>query len=726
MEVSWTSNAGGDWAALIIAPGFPFQDVTADDFLSFWAYSPDGLAPSAMPLLYFEGAPGTTQSTRFPLSQFTPALPAGRWTQVLVPLSTFIDDPDQTPLDFTRVKAVILGQNQADGAAHTLYLDEVRTLPASAVEDSVQRPTGLAATSYDSHIELSWEAVPDSARASYHLYRSGDGGQNFALLGAVPAEDSLWLDWVGPQDRSAYQYQLAAVNGAGVESPRTPAAVGQARDLSDEEWLDMVQRYTFRYFWDFAHPVSGLARERNRSGNLVTIGGSGFGVMAILVGIERGYISYEQGRDRLARIANFLAGADRFHGAWPHWMDGTTGEVIPFSEWDDGGDLVETAFMAQGLLTARQYLLQKGDSALAQQLNGLYRGIEWNWYRRQVQRVLYWHWSPNVGWQINLPIRGFNETHIVYLLAIASPTHGIPASLYDDGWAGGNYVNGNTHYGWELPVGRGLGGPLFFTHYSYLGFDPRGKRDAYANYFVQGRNQTRINRNWCIDNPLGHQGYGPQTWGLTASDNPFGYRAHAPSYDRDNGTITPTAALSAMPYTPELSLATLKNLYQTYGERLWGPMGFYDAFNLNQDWFATSYLAIDQGPIIGMIENYRSGLLWTYFMANPEIQPMMDAVGFVADSTTVGLSAAEATPLQVVPNPATDQLSFTWKSQGPTDLHWQLLNRSGQVVSQGRAAAQPVVRQRIDLSSLAPGLYLLQVRQGRHTFQRRVLRSSSP
>ena len=400
-------------------------------------------------------------------------------------------------------------------------------------------------------------------------------------------------------------------------------------EVTDEELITLVQQQTFKYFWDFAHPNSGLIRERNTSGNLVTIGGSGFGVMAILVGIERGFITREQGIERLETIVNFLNSADRFHGAWPHWMNGTTGETIPFSANDDGADLVETAFMVQGLLTVRQYLDKTNvrEANMITTINRLWEEVEWDWFTRGGQELLYWHWSPNGGWQINLPIRGWNESLIVYVLAAASPTHPISAEVYNNGWArSGGMANGRTFYATDLPLGPDLGGPLFFSHYSFLGLDPRKLKDQYADYWQQNVNHTLINRAYAVDNPLNYVGYSSSCWGLTASDNHLGYAAHAPN--NDLGVITPTAALSAMPYTPEESMTALKHFYYLLGDRLWGEYGFYDAFNLTENWTASSYLAIDQGPIILMIENHRTALLWDLFMSNEEITAGLEKLKF--------------------------------------------------------------------------------------------------
>jgi len=398
--------------------------------------------------------------------------------------------------------------------------------------------------------------------------------------------------------------------------------------ISDEELLTLVQHQTFKYFWDFAHPASGMARERNTSGDLVTSGGSGFGIMALVVGIERNFITRDEGLQRIEKILSFLEGADRFHGAWPHWMDGNTGKVIPFSPNDDGGDLVETSFLIQGLLTFRQYLdpANAAEKSLVDRINVLWHGVEWDWYTRG-ENVLYWHWSPDKQWVMNHQIRGYNEALITYFLAAASPGHPVGATVYHQGWAGnGSIINNKTFYGFPLPLGYDYGGPLFFSHYSFLGLDPTGLQDSYANYWTQNVNHSRINHAYAVDNPKGFVGYSDENWGLTVSDNHQGYSAHSPT--NDLGVISPTAALSSFPYTPEESLKALKFFYYVLGDRLWGPFGFYDAFNLTEGWTADSYLAIDQGPIIIMIENYRTGLLWKLFMSAPEVAPAMEKLGF--------------------------------------------------------------------------------------------------
>lgn len=399
--------------------------------------------------------------------------------------------------------------------------------------------------------------------------------------------------------------------------------------ITNEELLTNVQQQTFKYFYDFGHPHSGMARERNTSGDLVTSGGTGFGVMALITGISRGFITRAEGLARIQKITGYLKTADRFHGAYPHWLDGNTGKVIPFSPKDDGGDLMETAFLMQGLLTARQYFngTEAGETTLRNDISAIYNAVEWDWYRKDNSDVLYWHWSPNYSWDMNLPIRGWNEGLIVYVLAASSPTHPIPKSVYDNGWArSGAMKNGNTYYGMKLPLGETNGGPLFFAHYSFLGINPNGLTDAYADYAEQNKAHTLINYNYCKANPLNYTGYAENCWGLTASDIPNGYTASSPNNDK--GIIAPTAALSSFPYTPAESMQALQFFYYKLGDKLFKEYGFVDAFSLQQQWFASSTLAIDQGPIIIMIENYRTKLLWNLFMGSPEVKTGMKNLGF--------------------------------------------------------------------------------------------------
>ncbi|MEP6749847.1 MAG: glucoamylase family protein [Bacteroidota bacterium] len=405
-------------------------------------------------------------------------------------------------------------------------------------------------------------------------------------------------------------------------------------NLSDSALLDIVQKQTFRYFSDFAHPVSGMARERsnvayNYDDEVVTTGGTGFGVMSVIVATERKWIARDSAARFLLKMVNFLSKANSYHGVFPHWLNGLTGITIPFSRKDDGADLVETSYLMQGLLCARQYFNadNRTEHELRNKINWMWNDIEWNWFTKDGQDVLYWHWSPNNGWAMNFPVKGFNECLIMYVLAASAERYPVSASVYHRGWAQSIFFkNGKTFYGYTLPLGFDYGGPLFFSQYSFLGLDPRGLKDEYADYWVQNKNHTLINHAYCVDNPKKFKGYGEDCWGLTASDTYNGYNAFSPT--NDFGTIAPTAALSAFPYTPELSMKALKHFYNDLGDKIWSEYGFTDAFNETQNWNAKSHLAIDQGPIIVMIENYRSGLLWKLFMSCPEINGGLKKLGF--------------------------------------------------------------------------------------------------
>jgi hypothetical protein len=417
-------------------------------------------------------------------------------------------------------------------------------------------------------------------------------------------------------------------------------------EISEDSLLNLIQYQTFQYFWNGAEPVSGMARERyhmddlyfNQDKNIITSGGSGFGLMAIVVGIERGFITRAEGISRFKHIVNYLQNADTFHGAWPHWWQGETGKVFPFSQKDDGGDLVETSYLAAGLLTVRQYLNSNDqeESALIADINQLWENIEFDWYT-QGRNVLYWHWSPNFGWDMNFAVRGYNECLIMYVLAASSPTHTIDPKVYHEGWAqNGAIAKDTVYYGLrtilnhfesdDSPVG-----PLFWAHYSYLGLDPRNLKDQYADYWTLNTNHALIHYKHCVANPLKYKGYSSECWGLTSSYSMRGYAGHRP--DRDLGVISPTAALSSFPYTPKESMAMLKYLYND-ADSLIGEFGPYDAFSMQENWLVPRYLAIDQGPIPVMIENYRTGLIWKLFMSAPEIKIGLKKLGFTQANPT--------------------------------------------------------------------------------------------
>jgi hypothetical protein len=714
LRLSWKSMQGGNWQAIAAGIDWSAQDISDTDTLMFFVYATEGTNAEDLPMVFLEDT-DNVQTTGFSAGDYSGNIPAGQWVRVAIPMEVFFDAGD--PVNFSSIKTIGFGQNQPDGVAHTLFIDDMRIFKGDGSSPPVSAPQGLEATGYDSHVYLSWQPNPEPNLNGYEIYQSTNGGVNYIKRAVVGSEDSVFTHFVRQQGTNLdLQYKITALNDTNEPSEFSNVVDVSTFDMTDDELLEMLQEATFRYFYDFAHPASGMARERNTSGNTVTSGGTGFGIMAVIVGVERGFITREEGVAHITKILNFLENADRFHGVWPHWMNGNTGQVIPFSEKDNGGDLVETAFLVQGLLAARAYFAQpvQEEEAIVQKITELWESVEWDWYRRNNGNYLYWHWSPNYGWDINMQVKGPNEAAIVYLLAIASPSHGVPASLWHEGWAASPYYeNGDFFYGHQLWVGWDYGGPLFFAHYSYLGFDPRNQKDDYANYYLNNKNHTLINRAYCIANPKGFAGYGENCWGLTASDDPYGYMVHEPVGDRDNGTITPTAALSSMPYTPDESVAALKHFYRNLGDKIWGNFGFYDAFNQEVDWYADSYLAIDQGPIIGMIENYRSGLLWELFMSNPEIQPALDAIGFVYDPESVADETRfENGPLNCSPVPATDILHVDIWLESRQNVFLDIQSLAGQdhkIIIENRFHNRGSHSVKVDVEDFVPGIYILRL-----------------
>lgn len=508
--------------------------------------------------------------------------------------------------------------------------------------------SGFTVTGYDRHVELQCTELC-KADQTYPLQVSVNGG-SWQSRGQLQGESLV--DFTGDLGRNLQlRYQLLSANKKDVLA----VAAANTRDFSDDELLEMVQRYTFRYFWEHADPTTGWAKERMpnpRDGDIVTSGGTGFGIAALITATERGWVSREAVVDRMLKITAASEQLERFKGMWAHWYNPVTGSVHNFSAYDDGGDIVESAFLAQGLLTARQYFNKNNakEKQLRQEISALWQSMEWSWYTKG-ENILYWHWSKNHGWAMNHPIKGYNEALIVYVLAAASPTHPISEAPYHKGWAADTvktFRNGEDYYGISLPLGdkSQKGGPLFFAHYSFMGLNPRGLQDRYANYWQQNRRHTLINRAYSMDNPFGWQGYSEDLWGLTAGDHvPEGYSAHAPGMYSDRGTIVPTGALSSMPYTPEYSMQVLKNLYYNHGKYMFGPVGFYDSINLSASTdpakqVRQNYLAIDQGPIVGMIENYRTALLWNHFMQDPDVRRGLHKLGFTINRQPIQLLTA--------------------------------------------------------------------------------------
>jgi hypothetical protein len=730
IRLRFTQQAGGDWLLGVANNGWTAVDGTALDSLVFWAYSAAALAAGDLPYAFIEDR-NNTRTPRYSMAAYNPGgLPAGAWTRLVMPLAPFKSGPGSANMTIINKMFFAQAPTGTMGVQRTIYLDEIRWVSADPTPPA--SPGGVAAMAFERHADLSWDLPVPADVESYRVERlTGTAWTPVHWGRAEEGGTSLWL----ADPAVTCTLRVAAEDWSFRVSAPSNEFVVSTRTLGDADFMDMVQRATFRYFWEGAHPVSGLIRERTSSGDICAAGGTGFGLMAIPVGIERGYVGRDQGVARVLQMLTFLSGAERHWGAFPHWIHGVTGQHVGFlGPTDDGMDIVETAYMAQGLLTVRRYFDGAGaDEAQIRTLaTQLWEAIEWDAFLPAGSNTLRWHRSPTTGLS-SANVTGWNECLITYLLGVASPNHPIPVASYHAGWArNGAMVLNQSYYGHLLSVGWSYGGPMFFAHYSFLGFDPRFKRDAYANYYTHNRNHALVQVDYSAANPQGRTGYSAVSWGLTASDNPWGYGAQEPQHN-DNGTLTPTAALASMPYVPQQSLAAARHFYTTYGATLWSFYGYRDAFHPGMGWTASDHIAIDQGPIVLMIENHRSGLLWNRFMSNPEIAPALEAVGFVPDSgATVDAPAAallRTLQLAAAPNPSAGATVFTLDlpAAGEAALEvFDLASRRVTSLRQGRfEAGRHTLRWdgRDDAgNALAPGVYLARASAGGSSIVTRLVR----
>lgn len=639
------TNGEGSWEASV-----DFERIRGNeffknlDYLSVWIYAGNtdpGILPEVSLGFYEKDRRSKKvvideRSKALDLRKYLSGTEKNGWQLVKIPVKEF-EGPNRKPtkIYFTQKTSCGVGK---------IYLDQLELLPEVAPKEMI-KPGVISAEGYERHVDVIWERIDDPSVKYIQIY-SSDDAKNYKAIGVQRPYYNRFTDFTGEVGKS-YYYKISFLNHQYEESVFSNPVRATTRQFTDEELLDMVQEASFRYYWEGAEEQSGLALE-NIPGreNMIATGASGFGIMAILVGVERAFINREAAVDRMLKITSFLENCDKFHGAVSHFIDGPTGKVEAFfGERDNGGDLVETSFLFQGLLASRQYFDRDDlkEKLIRSRITKLWEGVEWNWYDREKEnKYLTWHWSPDKEWLIDHKLIGWNETMITYILAMASPTYPIDKSMYYKGWAsqeeravkyrkawgrtddGSYYTNGNSYHGIPLSVGVGNGGPLFFIHYSYLGFDPHRFTDRYTNYFENNRNIALINWRYCTENPKRYKAFSSSFWGLTASDGPWGYKAIEPKADIDNGTMAPTGALASFPYTPEQSMEALKNMYRNHGKYMWGEYGFRDAVNFEENWAARIYMGLNQAPVTVMIENYRSGLIWDLFMKNIEIKELIE------------------------------------------------------------------------------------------------------
>lgn len=718
LKFNYTSAENGNWRASIYRAGWVTADLSGLDSLSFYVFTETELPNTALPLIGFRGVnssgSGDVNTTLYALVDYNEPIPAGVWTRVVCPLQIIFDENEA--LDFSQTKAVIFNQSESDNSSRLILIDELSAFKAL---DEIPVVEELSAVGYDSHAHLSWSHPADGL--TYRIYASFDGEQSFELRTETTA--NFYLDFVpeaGKNNTVTYRIVTALQQS---ESAATEATA-TIRDFTDDELLDMVQQYSFNYFWDGAHQATGMALERsNGIGRTAASGATGMGLMAMIVAHEREYRPKEAVKDRILKILEFLANCDRHHGAWSHWYNADTYRTQPFSPDDDGGDLVETSFVAQGLIALKNYFTGSDEKSLQirEQADALWKEVDWNWYRNGDQNVLYWHWSPTIDFQKNMKVTGWNECLVTYVMGAASPTHGIAKAVYDEGWArSGNMINPRTYYNYEIRLSPNYGGPLFWIHYSHLGINPNGLKDQYADYWQEHVNTARIHYAYAVQNPQGHINYSSKCWGLTASDSPVGYTAHQP-VTNDNGTISPTAALASMPYTPTESMQALKYFYRERGQELFGKYGPYDAFNDDRDWVQEAYIGIDQGPIVVMIENYRTGLLWNQVMKDTDVKAGLDKLGFQYQFATASNDLKKHQKLSLFPNPGSGKVYLdlsVFSRNTPVNLKcFSLDGRLVRIENLTWIGSEAV----FDCTDLKNGVYLLQLSNGKRLFQGKLI-----
>ncbi|MDR5589538.1 glucoamylase family protein [Christiangramia sp. SM2212] len=643
LSLIYDSNPDGDWNVVLNYPKWRGKDqFNKADHFSMWFYVKSDTELKQLPEIAIISGDNISKSLK--ISEQLKNFEKNSWKQLIVPLEKFGLDSTE----ISGITGVQFSQSESGSGTHEILLDQVELLDLKAEYSSVSKVEIESAKGFERHVEINWNDIDTKKVKLIKIYRS-QNNSDFEPVGVQNTQYfSKYTDYTGSPDQT-YSYKISAIGYDYSESELSQPVKVSTKSMNDDELITMIQEASLNYYWDGAEENSGLALE-NIPGrkDMVASGASGFGLMALVVGAERNFISRNEFVGRMEKIIDFLENADRFHGAYSHFIDGPSGKTVAFfGNKDNGADLVETSFLMQGLLTVKQYLSQDvpQENELRKRITKIWEDVEWNWFvQDNSSEYLTWHWSPDQQWVIDHQLIGWNETMITYFLAIASKTHGVDAKMYYSGWAsqqekaknyrsnwgetskGSEYKNETNYFGIPLEVGVGVGGPLFFVHYSYLGLDPHKMEDQYVNYFENNKKIVEINYRYSMENPGSYEGYAENSWGLTASDGPLGYKAREAKPSQDDGTIAPTGAIASFPYTPEKSMKALKHFYRENGSFLWGEYGFRDAFNLSEDWVAPIFMGLNQAPMTVMIENHRTGLLWNLFMQNEEVKEALQNI----------------------------------------------------------------------------------------------------
>ncbi len=707
-------HAGGVWELFIAREKWEPVDLSELDSLVLFVNGSEALPGAELPRLGLESANGNNKTPLVNLQDYLDELDADTttWQRVSVPLSAF--EP-YGAFDLAQVKTVRFANGGANPATRILWIDYTHAVGEAGDVTPAAPPSGLVTRAGDRSVLLHWDQNTEANLAGYRVYRALSSSGPFE-----PASDLLSNNHFADaevENGQTYHYLVRAVNNVDLESADSQTISATPAELDDEAFLDFVMQTAFDYFWYEANPENGLVRDRSRPGSAASVAAVGFGLSALTVGIDHGWITRAEGVERvLTTLRTFwngpqgpeASGVIGYKGFFYHFLNMETATRSGTTELST----IDTALLLGGVLHVGEYFdRQAPEEAEVRALaDSLYNRVDWTW--AQVRPPAISHgWKPESGF-IPFDYRGYNEAMLLYLLALGSPTHGVAPEAwqaytgpYNDKW--------QTHYGYTFLIFP----PLFGHQYSHVWIDFRGIRDAFMrgkgiDYFENSRRATLAQQAYAVANPNRRAGYGADMWGFTASDGPDGYRARgAPPAQNDDGTLTPTAPGGSYAFTPEASLNVLRAMYDAYRSELWGPYGFRDAFNPGRNWFASDYLGIDQGPILLMIENGRTGRVWEVFARNESIRRGLGRAGFTP-AVIVPSEDFEAPPNQTMfdgafPNPFSGTVEIRYTLSEPGDVTVKLYDALGREVAALVDGLEPAGSHTVafDASALPGGVY---------------------
>ncbi len=673
--LQWTSAPGGNWTIYIACPGFQAYDATGYSNVVLFVNGPLPIPATSLPQVGLE----STTSQKTAVVNVGAFLTQGMdgdtstWQKVVLPLTAF---QPYGQFSLAQFKDVFFNQGAADNLTRTMWLDNLRVrdgfIPGA--------PGGVVTRAGDRNVILHWSRNSEADVVGYNIYRSANTNGPFNLLSPQPGLAPSFTDFAVTNGQP-YFYLVRAFNGAWVESPNSAVVSGRPHSFaSDAEFLEYVQQASFDFFWHEANPANALVRDRSQPFSPISIAGVGFELTGIGIAIDHGWISRDQGRQRvLTALRNFWNGPQGtnttgmigYNGWFYHMLRLDTATRDGSSELSS----IDTALLLAGVLYVRQYFDtdQPDETEIRSLASAIFNRVDWQWMANGGSS-LSMGWQPESGF---LPWRwiGYNEAMILYIMGLGAPTNPLPPGQWSS-WISGYLWHTNYGYAYvEFP-------PLFGHQYSHCWIDFRHIGDAYMNghgisYFENSRRATLAQQAYCVANPGGYAGYGSNVWGLSACDGPgygsySGYTARgAPPAQNDDGTIAPTAVGGSMPFAAEICLPTLRHFYDQFLTNLWFGYGFRDAFNLTANWWDSDVLSIDQGAILLMAENYRSQAVWQRFAQIPEIQRGLQAAGFT--------NLASATP-GIQRGPPAGAFTIAWPSRSSRSYQVEYLARSHPLV----------------------------------------------